>query len=179
MNFNLFNNNHWLFGNDLAYYSLFITCGLILGCTICYITRSNTTTIPNQEAFTYEEMEAIINENANELTTISSENMDYITDTDSDTDLATEYQSTFDSDSSSDTESILNDPDLFFMPNVDFDVCPIEELKFFEFSSLYQKEIIEHSISDEEIMEFISWFSKEDLATNWINDLFVYAICLL
>jgi hypothetical protein len=28
-------------------------------------------------------------------------------------------------------------------------------------------------------MEFISWFSKEDLATNWINDLFVYAISLL
>jgi hypothetical protein len=42
------------------------------------------------------------------------------------------------------------------MPNVDFDVCPIEELKFFEFSSLYQREIIEHFISDEEIMEFIS-----------------------
>jgi len=42
------------------------------------------------------------------------------------------------------------------MPNVDLDVCPIEELKFFEFSSLYAREIMEHSISDEEIMEFIS-----------------------
>jgi len=177
MNFNLFNNNQLLFDNNLTYYSLFISCGLILGCTLYYLTKSNNTTIPNQEAFTYEEMEAVVNENV--LNIISSENIDAITDSDSDTDLATEYQSTFNSDSTSDTESILNDPDLFFMPNVDFDVCPIEELKFFEFSSLYQKEIIEHSISDEEIMEFISWFSKEDLATNWINDLFVYAICLL
>jgi hypothetical protein len=28
-------------------------------------------------------------------------------------------------------------------------------------------------------MEFISWFSKEDLATNWINDVFVTIINLL
>jgi hypothetical protein len=28
-------------------------------------------------------------------------------------------------------------------------------------------------------MEFISWFSKEELATNWINDLFVFAISIL
>jgi hypothetical protein len=28
-------------------------------------------------------------------------------------------------------------------------------------------------------MEFISWFSKEDLATNWINDVFIYIITLL
>jgi hypothetical protein len=157
MNFNLFNNNNLLLDNNfLTYYSLFISCGLILTISFIYLTRSNGTTVPTQEALTYEEIEAIVNENANTVTTISSENIDYITDTDSDTDLATEYQSTFDSDSTSDTESILNDPDLFFMPNVDFDVCPIEELKFFEFSSLYQKEIIEHSISDAEIMEFIS-----------------------
>jgi hypothetical protein len=28
-------------------------------------------------------------------------------------------------------------------------------------------------------MEFLSWFSKEDLATNWINDVFIYIITLL
>jgi hypothetical protein len=28
-------------------------------------------------------------------------------------------------------------------------------------------------------MEFISWFSKEELATNWINDFFLMTIKLL
>jgi hypothetical protein len=28
-------------------------------------------------------------------------------------------------------------------------------------------------------MEFISWYSKEDLLTNWINDVFLYIIKLL
>jgi hypothetical protein len=42
------------------------------------------------------------------------------------------------------------------MPDVDFNICPIEELKFFEFTSLYSREIIEHEISDAEIMEFLS-----------------------
>jgi hypothetical protein len=37
----------------------------------------------------------------------------------------------------------------------------------------------EHHISEADVMEFISWFSKEELATNWINDLFLFAISLL
>jgi len=65
------------------------------------------------------------------------------------------------------------------MPNVDFNVCPIEELKFFEFNSLYAREIMEHSISDEEIMEFLSWYTEEELATNWINDEFLTIISIL
>jgi hypothetical protein len=28
-------------------------------------------------------------------------------------------------------------------------------------------------------MEFLSWFTPEQLATNWINDVFVYLICLV
>jgi hypothetical protein len=158
MNYNL------ILDNNLNYYGIIIGSGIILGCTLIFLIKSNYTAIPPQniealtnqniEAFTYEEIEAIVNENAVTITSI--ENIDAITDSDSDTDVESDYNSTFNSDSTSDTESILNDPDLFFMPNVDFDVCPIEELKFFEFSSLYQREIIEHSITDEDIMEFLS-----------------------
>jgi hypothetical protein len=104
------------------------------------------------EPLTYEEIETIINENMEPFTDGDVE--DFITDSDFESDVVSEMH--FDSDSTSDIESVLNDPDIFFMPNVDFDVCPIEELKFFEFSSLYSREIIEHDISDEDIMEFIS-----------------------
>jgi hypothetical protein len=152
MNYNLF------FDNNLNIYYFCIGSGFILSCTLYYLIRSNYIAIPtkNMEALTHEEIEAIMDENA--VTVINSENIDAITDSDSDTDtyITSDYQSTFGSDSTSETENILNDPDLFFMPNVDLDVCPIEELKFFEFNSLYAREIIEHSISDEEIMEFIS-----------------------
>jgi hypothetical protein len=153
---------------------IFISYGLLCVYTIYFIIKSQFIDTPikhltaedleaimnealmneNIEPLTIEDIEAIMNEN---IVSVSNANIeDYITDTDSSTELETDYQSTFDSESSSDTESILNDPDLFFMPNVDFDVCPIEELKFFEFSSLYSREIVEHYISDEEIMEFIS-----------------------
>jgi hypothetical protein len=49
----------------------------------------------------------------------------------------------------------------------------------FEFTSLYSTEIQEHDISEEEIMEFLSWFTREELATNWINDVFLFIISLL
>jgi hypothetical protein len=52
------------------------------------------------------------------------------------------------------------------MPDVDFNVCPIEELKLFELSSIFQRELAEKSLSEEDLMELISLFSKEDLATN-------------
>jgi hypothetical protein len=54
----------------------------------------------------------------------------------------------------------------FIMPDVDFNVCSIEELKLFEFCSLYGKEMAEYSITEEEMMELICYFNKEDLATN-------------
>jgi hypothetical protein len=56
------------------------------------------------------------------------------------------------------------------MPNVDFDVCSIYELKFFEISSIFYREIAEKMITDEELIELISYFTKAELATNWIND---------
>nr|YP_009715280.1 hypothetical protein [Russula subnigricans]QGK88086.1 hypothetical protein [Russula subnigricans] len=175
-------NNNLLFDNELTYYSiLIIGSGLILVCTLYYLNKSLNTAIPTQniEALTHGEIEAIIQENAVTVGKMNSEDMDAIVDSETDTDVEFDYQDTFDNISRSDIEEILNDPDLFFMPNVDFDVCPIEELKFFEFTSLYAREIAEHSISDEEIMEFISWFSKEDLATNWINETFLAVITIV
>lgn len=172
-------NSKLLYDNNLTEYGIFIACGLVLGCTLYYIIRSNYTAIPtkNLEPLTHEEIETIITEN---MEPISNANIDqFITDSDFETDIATDSQSTFGSDSTSDMENILDDPNMFFMPNVDFDVCPIEELKFFELSSLYHREIIEHSITDEELMDFITFFSKEDLCTNWINDVFLYVLTQL
>jgi hypothetical protein len=160
-----------------------------------YIIKNKNTTIPtnntaiptnNTEAFTHEEMEAVFYEDSDKLA-ISNENVDnyvdnFITDSDTDTDSTSDYDSPFFRDSDSDTsdiEGILDDPDLFFMPNVDFDVCPIEELKFYEFNSLYSKEIEAKNVTEEDIMDFIYSFSKEELATNGVNDLFVLALSLL
>jgi len=173
--------NYLLFDNNFSDYGILIGCGLILGCSLYYLIRSNYTPIPyeNMNALTNEgiEIENIINEN---IEPISNSNIDnYITDSDFETDVESDYQSTFDSDSdsTSDFENILDD--LIFMPDIDFNICPIEELKFFEFTSLYSRQILEHSISDAEIMEFISWWTPDQLATYWINDVFVYVICLL
>ena len=172
-------NLNSLFYNNLTDHGISIGCGLFLGCSLFYLIKSNYTAIPskNIEALTNEEIETIINENMVAFTNSNVE--DFITDSDSETDVELDYQSTFDSDSTSDTDSILNDPDIFFMPDVDFDVCPIEELKFFEFKSLYSSEIEEHSITDEELMDFITLFTKEELATNWINDLFLWITTLI
>jgi|ERR1700678_2802037 len=147
-----------LFDDNLNLYVILIGSGLILTCTLYYLIKNNYTAIPskNMEPLTNEKIEAIVNENADK-TAVSNENIDkLLTDSDSETEVELDSQSTFDSDSTSDTESILNDPDIFFMPNVDFDVCPIEELKLFEFNSLYSREIVEHSITQEDIIEFIS-----------------------
>jgi hypothetical protein len=174
-------NNNFLLENNLNFYSILIGSGLILGCTLYYLIKSNNTTIPttNMEPFTNEELETIYKEN---MVTVSSANVeDFITDSDFETDVELDSQSRFESesDSTSDIESILKDPDIFFMPNVDFDVCPIEELKLFEFNSLYAREIAENSVTQEEIMEFLCSFSKEELATNWINDYFLKGLSLL
>jgi hypothetical protein len=189
--------NTLLSNNNLFDYNILIGCGFILGCSLLYLIRSNYTDIlyKNKEALTNQEIEAIINENA--VTIINNENIDAIIDNDSDADV--DYQSTFDNESlfdsasSSDFENILEDSDTFMapfvesmcgsdkfiMPDVDFNVCPIEELKLFELCSLYSREMAEHSISEADLMEMISMFNKEDLATNWINDLILVFINLL
>jgi len=163
MNYNL------LFDNNLTDYGILIGCWLILGCSLFYLIRSNYTAISskNIEALTNEEIEAIVNENA--VTIINNENIDAIIDSDSDTDVTSDYQSTFDNESILDVD--ITELDLFFMPNVDFDVCSIQELKFFEISSIYSREIAEKMITDEELMELICSFTDIELATNTINEL--------
>jgi hypothetical protein len=174
--------NTSLLNNNLFDYTILIGCGIILGCSLFYLIRSNYTVIPsnNTEALTNQEIEGIINENA--VTMINNENIDAIIDNDSDTDSQSTYdnESLFDSASSSDFDDIIQDPDIYYlpymeniysseefiMPDVDFNVCPIEELKLFEISSLYSRKMAEHSISEEDLMELLSFFNKKELATN-------------
>ena len=182
-----------LINNNISDYGIFISCGLILGCSVYYLIKSNYTTIlpknTNIEALTKEESEAIVNENAVNISNANIE--DVLTDSDTETDYL--GISDYDSASSTDFDEIVTDPEIycmpyvpsmynpeeFIMPDVDFDVCPIEELKLFEFCSLFSKEMAEHSISEEDMIELIAIFPKEDLATNWINDLLLSIIKLL
>jgi hypothetical protein len=165
MNYNL------LFNNNLTDYGILIGCGLILGCSLFYLIKSNYIPIPskNMEALTNIEIDAIVNENA--ATIINSENL---IDSDSDTEVASDYQSTSDNDSILEVD--CDDLDLFFMPNVDFDVCPIQELKFFEISSIFYREIAENSITDDQLMEIINSFTETELLTNAINDFILLCI---
>jgi len=182
-----------LLNNNLSGYGIIIGCGLTLGCSVYFLIKSNNAPIPttNMEPLTHEEIETISNEN---IETISNENVeDYITDSDSEIDTASDYLTEYDSASTSDFDEIINDPDLYFlppfeskfkdvefiMPDVDLNVCPIEELKLYEFCSLYGKEMAEHSVTEEEMMELISIFSEKELATNWINDLLLAIIDIL
>lgn len=160
-------------------YEILILLILILGGTAAYLIISNCTANPtnNTEALTNEEIETIINES---MVTVSNANTDdIITDSDFDTEVESDNSSGFDSDSSSEDEDVLDVRDLFFMPNVDLTVCSIEELKFFEFCSLYAREIEEHHITDEDIMDFLSWFPQEYLFTNWINAVFLSVILII
>lgn len=167
------------FDNDLTYYGVLISCGLILGCSLYYWIKSNNTAIPskNMEPLTNEELEAIVNENANAVTLISSENIDAIIDSESDTDTTSDYQSTTDTESTLDVD--INELDLFFMPNVDFNVCSIQELKHFEISSIFSRELLEHDINDEELTELLSLFTDEQLLTNSINDFILWIILII
>ena len=195
--------NTLLSNNNSFDYSIIISGGIILSCTLFYIIRSKYTAIPskNTNALTNQETEAIVNENA--VTKIDNKNIDAIIDNDSDTDTDTDVdtQSTSDNESlldsatSSDFENMLEDAEVFFtpesilehlhntekfiMPDVDFNVCPIEELKLFELCSIFSKELAEHDVSVEELIELISLFSKADLATNWVNDVILFIINLL
>ena len=175
--------------------NIYLCGGIILGCTLLYLIKSNYTVIhiKNKEAFTNQEIEAIINENA--VTVINNEKIDAITDNDFDTDVNSistyDNGSLFDSATSSDFYDIISDPDIawipssvtnwyssepFIMPDVDFNVCSIEELKLFELSSIFSREMEEHSISEEDLIGLIKRFPKKDLTTNWINDLILKLI---
>ena len=179
--------NTLLSNNNLSDYTIFIGCSFILGCTIFYLIRSNNTAIlsKNKEALTNQETEAIVNENS--TTNINNTNIDAIISNDSDSDTDSDSQSTSDNESllesasSSDFEDILDDPDLSFLPSsvvegtsngriplpdLDFNVCPIEELKLFELFSLYSRELAHYSVTEEQLMIIIRVFNKADLASS-------------
>lgn len=159
-------NNMLLIDNNLTDLGYLIASGLLLSFSLYYWIRSNDNVIY------YQITEVLRNED--------NENIEAIIDSDSDSDTDTEVES--DIQSTSDNESILDldiiDLDLFFMPNVDFDVCSIYELKFFEISSIFYREIAEKLITDEELIELLSLFTKAELATNWINDYLHHLISL-
>jgi hypothetical protein len=167
--------NNLLFENNLNLYIILIGSGLIITYSLYHLILTNYAAIPskNMEPFTNEEIEAIFNENA---TRISNENIDdYLTDSDSETDVGSDYESISD-DESVWSDIDLDDLDLFFMPNVDFYVCSIQELKIFEISSIYYREIAEKLVTDEELMQLIYYFSEDDLVTNWINNYILFVI---
>jgi hypothetical protein len=186
MNYTLLTNN------NITDYGIIIGCGLIIGCTIFFLIKSNYTAVPskniqaltdeniqaltdeiiqaptdeNVQALTDEIIQDIVNENA--VTVINNDNLDAILDSESDTDSSSDYDSTFDTDSIPDID--LDELDLFFMPFVDFNVCSLQELKYFEISSIFSRELAEKDVSDEELMDLICYFTEDELLTNSIND---------
>ena len=189
-------NYNNLIDNNLTNYG--IVCGIAFGIYLSYSfynwirNNSNDNTPINIEAlttedinegltkkegdegFTNEEIDAIISDNADRVSVITDENIDAIIDTDSESDIASEYDIYFDDESVADID--IAELDLFFMPNVDFDVCPIQELKYYELTALYPNELAEKSITEEELMELLYYIPEEKLATNWINELILFII---
>ena len=146
----------------------------------------------NIEPFTDEEIGEILKQQSVIVAASNLEMIKAISDSDSEisdseisisssseSEIESDYDSMWDSDSSIDTESILNHPNLSFLPNIDTTVCSILELKFFEIKSLYAEELIIHSVSDEEIIELLLEFTEEELASDWYNTLFIELISLV
>jgi len=187
MNFNLLLANNLFNCGPLILLGIIFCCYLIgfwfiIKCYSYYLIISNNTAIPSKKALTNKEIGTIVTVNTLPISNVNIDNL--ITDSDSETYVGSDpqlsdSQTMFNSDSSSDNESVSSDTDSFIMPDVDLEVCPIEELKLFEFNSLYSTQIQEHSVTQEDIIEFIECFSKEELATNWINDAFLFVISLL
>jgi hypothetical protein len=153
MNYNL------LTDNDLNFYYILIASGIILSCSLYYLLKKNNTENLNKNT------ETINNE---DMIGISNDILDAITDSDFESDMASDYQTPFDSQSTIDIDP--TELDLFFMPNVDIDQFSIHELKHFEICSLYSEEMEAYHITDEELENIIGIFSVEDLCTNDIND---------
>jgi hypothetical protein len=177
-------NNNLSIDNNLAFYGILITSGIILGCTLYYLFKSNyTANLPlNTESFTNQEIDTIVKENES-----TRKNLHEVVDNDSyysrddDSQITSDYEDHFERAGRADFDEIISNPDLYFipgnfrmpigpdefvMPDVDFDVCSIEELKVFEISSLYSKEITEKSLTEEDLMEIVCLFKKTELATN-------------
>ena len=122
MNYNL------LIDNNLNFYYILIGSGIILSCSLYYLFKSNNTENLNINT------DIINNE---DIIVISNENIDAIIDSDFETDTVSDYQSSIDSQSTIDID--IKELDLFFMPFVDFDVCSIQELKYFKYVAYIEK----------------------------------------
>ena len=152
-------NYNFLFDNNLNFYYILLGSGIILSCSLYYLIKKNNTENLNINTET---------KNNEDITVISNEIKDAITDSDSESDAISDSQSSIDSQSNIEIDT--TELDLFFMPNVDTNVVSIHELKHFEISSLYRKEIEASYITDKELEDIISIFSVEDLCTNDINE---------
>src|SRR6267154_1723273 len=135
MNYNL------LTDNNLNFYYILIGSGIILSCSLYYLFKNNNTENLNINT------ETINNE---DIIVISNEILDAITDSDFESDIASDYQTPFDSQS-----TIEIDP---------------TELEHFEICSLYSEEIEANNITYEALENIIGIFSVEDLCTNDINE---------
>ena len=153
MNYNL------IFDNDLNFYYILIGSGIILSCSLYYLFKNNNTKNLNINTET---------KNNEDIPQISNDIIDYISDSDFESDNVSEYLSPFDCERNA--EVYMDELDLFFMPNVDTDVCSIHELKHFEICSLYREEMEASYVTEEELENILSIFSPEDLCTNDINE---------
>jgi hypothetical protein len=170
---NLLPNNNFTDSNIL------IGCGIFVGCSLYYLIRSNNTiTNENKVQIPNTNIEDVLinnnseTENENRLQISNANIEDVLIDSDSDTETDYDGISDYESFSASDLDEILNEPDFFIfrapyvenrfrgvdftLPDLDFNICPIEELKLYEICSLYSKEMVEHGVSEAEMMELIS-----------------------
>ena len=155
-------DNYLNLENSLNFYSILIGSGLILSFSLYYLIWSNNTKLQqNIEVLTTEEIEAVLNENA--VNAINA-NIDDFTDSDSETEVASDNDSTGLNEIERNFYEIdLKELDLFFMPNVDLDVCSIYELKHFEISSLHSQEMQVYGITEAKLTEIIYYFSEDEL----------------
>jgi hypothetical protein len=161
-----------IINNYLSDYGLLIACGLIIGFSSYYFLKSNFKAISskNMEALRAENMEAI-----------SQAKIDpNLTDSDLNTDSETDHDTVWDSDSSSDTdtdtENAAEQLEIYYLPFVDLDVCSIQELKLFELHSLYSEQIAAKNLTDEDLMEIITFFTDAELCSIYVNQWIIVAI---
>lgn len=169
-------NFHLIFENKISDYGLLIGSILILGCSAYYLYKNNYTAnvnIPNNT-------EALNNENIQNI-----QNTHAIIDSDSESStetLNTSNYNDWESACSSDFHGILDNVWIMPpfesqylskeapLPDLDFNICSLYELKLFEFMSLYPNKIAENSLSEEELLEIIKLLNETDLKALWAND---------
>lgn len=192
-NLNLNLNFNLIIDNNLTDYGFSITWSLILGWSIFFFSTRNT--ITDNEFIAGNNVQTIINNEViagnNVQTTIDNENLagDNVPTIIDNENIASDSVPTIinnENIASGSVPTIINndpetnvmddlfnktkDVDPFIMPDVDLNVCSIQELKHYEISSIFQKELAEKCINDQQLTEIISNFTQEQLLTNAVND---------